>query len=398
MSEPTSPFHFEALHTCPDTGARAGRFHTPHGIVETPAFMPVGTRGTVKGIPPWELRELGSQMLLANTYHLHLRPGEDVVAELGGLHGFMGWDGPILTDSGGYQIFSLSEIRRIDEDGVSFKSVVDGDRIRLTPERAVEVQTKLGADVIMAFDHCPSNPLDRDEVETATRRTHDWLARCVRRHRELGGEERGQALFGIVQGGAFEDLRLRSVEAITSHDLAGYAVGGVSVGEGRESMRRAVEVAAPALPAEKPRYLMGIGTPEDFLHAVGHGCDLFDCVTPTRHGRTHQAFTSYGRVNLRNAKWERDAEPLDPTCACRTCTHFSRGYLRHLCKTGEMLAGILLSLHNLHYFNELLAEMRRQLAAGTFGAWSVNYGVRHFSSPSPLLEVLPRVAKEKKSD
>lgn len=351
-------FGFALLARDARTRARAGLFQTPHGEVRTPAFMPVGTRGTVKGVFPRDLRAVGSTMILANTYHLHLRPGEDVVANLGGLHRFMGWDGPILTDSGGYQVFSISEGTTIDDDGVTMRSVVDGSVVRFTPERVIDIERKLGADVAMAFDHCPANPNDRAQCAAAVARTHAWLERCVARHRHHGAESSGQALFGIVQGGVFEDLRRASVESACAHDLVGYAVGGVSVGEEREQMRTAIEIAAPLLPEDKPRYLMGVGTPEDFFDAVERGIDLFDCVTPTRHARNHHAFTSQGPVNLRNAAWREDASPLDAACDCTACTQFSRGVLRHLCQTNEMLGGMLLTLHNLRFFHRLMEQIR----------------------------------------
>lgn len=359
-----SAFSFHVLARCTSSGARVGRFETPHGAVETPAFMPVGTRATVKGVLPRDLRQAGARMLLANTYHLHLRPGEDVVAELGGLHRMMAWDGPLLTDSGGYQVFSMRALVRLDEGGATFRSIIDGAAVRLTPENAVEIQAKLGADVQMAFDHCPPEPLDQAGVEDATARTHRWLERSVRRHRELGGEERGQALFGIVQGGAFPELRSASVEAVVAHDLVGYAIGGVSVGEDRSHARAAVTHTAPLLPADRPRYLMGVGTPEDFFDAVAAGIDLFDCVTPTRNARSASAFTSRGRLNLRNRGWMRDAGPLDPSCDCIACTEYSLGTLRHLCTTDEMLGPMLLSLHNLRFFHHLLERMREAIAAG----------------------------------
>lgn len=361
-------FGFKLEATSPNCAARLGTFTTPHGDIATPAFMPVGTQGTVKGILPGELRGVGTKMLLANAYHLHLRPGEDLVAELGGLHKFMGWDGPILTDSGGYQVFSMADLARIDEHGVTFKSIIDGSQIRMTPTRSVEVQSALGADVAMAFDQCPTDPTRRNDVIEATDRTHRWLELCVRRHRELGGEERGQALFGIVQGGAFEDLRRASVDAVCAHDLVGYAIGGVSVGEDPEDMRLALGAAAPLMPADRPRYLMGIGTPRDFLDAVMAGVDLFDCVTPTRHGRTHQAFTPSGRMNLRNARFARDPRPIEEGCNCPACVRFSRAYLRHLCKAGEMLGGILLSLHNLRAFHRLMERIRAAIPSGQLTA------------------------------
>jgi queuine tRNA-ribosyltransferase len=320
--------------------------------------MPVGTKGTVKGDFPRDLAAVGTTMLLANTYHLHLRPGEDVVQRLGGLHRFMGWNGPILTDSGGYQVFSLGHLAQLDEDGVTLRSVVDGAPVRLDPERVIDIERKLGADIAMAFDHCPSDPTDRAQVAAACARTRTWLERCVRRHREHGGEDSGQALFGIVQGGIFEDLRRASVESALEHDLAGYAIGGVSVGEERAHMLAALDAAAPLLPAARPRYLMGVGLPEDFFDAVERGIDLFDCVTPTRHGRNHNAFTSRGRVNLRNTGWRDDARPLDPECACPACRDFSLGTLRHLCTSDEMLGAMLLTLHNLRFFHEIFARMR----------------------------------------
>jgi queuine tRNA-ribosyltransferase len=348
-----------------DGRARTGVFTTPHGDVPTPAFMPVGTRGSVKGVRPDELRSLGTRMLLGNTYHLALRPGHELVRELGGLHRFMGWDGPILTDSGGYQIFSLSDLTKIDEDGATLRSVVDGAKVRFTPESVMEIEHALGADVIMALDHCPGVPEDRAAVADATARTHRWLARCVRAWQARGGVASGQALFGIVQGGAFDDLRAESVAAVTAHELPGYAIGGVSVGEDRAAMRRAVDAAAPLLPEQKPRYLMGVGTPLDLYEAVSAGVDLFDCVTPTRHGRNHQAFTFEGRLNLRNARFERDQGPLDPGCDCPACRCVSRAYLRHLCQAGEMLAGVLLTQHNLRFFHRCMERMRAAIEGGT---------------------------------
>ena len=303
-------------------------------------------------------------MVLANTYHLHLRPGEETVAGLGGLHRFMAWDGPILTDSGGYQVFSLADIRSIDQDGVDFRSIVDGSSVRFTPERVMEIQRRLGADVVMAFDHCPSDPLQRREVQTATERTHRWLDRCVHAWRLAGGLESGQALFGIVQGGAFEDLRRSAVDAVVTHDLPGYAVGGVSVGEEREAMRVACQASLPLLPEDRPRYLMGVGTPLDFFDAISMGADLFDCVTPTRHARNHQVYTNRGRINLRNRVWKDDPRPLDEACSCPACRQYSRGVLRHLCTSNEMLGGVLLTLHNLWTFHTLLSDLREAIPAG----------------------------------
>jgi queuine tRNA-ribosyltransferase len=369
-------FAFRVERSSGASRARSGVFTTPHGEVRTPAFMPVGTRATVKGVTSRELAALGTTMLLANTYHLHLRPGEDLIGELGGLHAFMRWNGPILTDSGGYQVFSLADLRKIDDDGATFRSVVDGATVRFTPERVIEIEAKLGADVAMAFDHCPSSPGDRAEVELATDRTHRWLERCVRRHRELGGESRGQALFGIVQGGAFADLRERSVEAVCAHDLAGYAIGGVSVGESRDQVLAAIDAACPRLPEDRPRYLMGVGTPRDFFDAIERGVDLFDCVTPTRHGRTAQAFTREGALNLRNAKFARDPRPLDERCDCPTCRDgTSRAYLRHLVKSEEMLGAILLTHHNIRWFHRLMEDVREAIARGELARTRSEYRV-----------------------
>jgi queuine tRNA-ribosyltransferase len=330
--------------------------------------MPVGTRGTVKGVHPKDLASLGTRIVLANAYHLHLRPGEATVERLGGLHGLMGWDGPILTDSGGYQVFSLGHLARVDDDGVTLRSVVDGSPVRLTPESVIDIERALGADVIMAFDHCPPDPTDREAVESATARTARWLERCVARHRSHGGDDRGQALFGIVQGGVFEDLRRASADAALAHGLAGYAIGGVSVGEDRAHVRAAVAAAAPLLPDDRPRYLMGVGTPVDFFDAIESGLDLFDCVTPTRHGRTHSAFTSAGTVNLRNTGWKDDRSPLDPACDCPACSRFSRGALRHLCASGEMLGAMLLTMHNLRFFHRLLERIRGAIVEDSLAA------------------------------
>jgi queuine tRNA-ribosyltransferase len=361
-------FRFELLAVDSSSGARRGRLHTPHGTVETPDFMPVGTRATVKGLTPEQLRSVGVEMLLANTYHLHLRPGEKVIEELGGLHRFMGWERPILTDSGGYQMFSLRHLTRIDERGAYLRSVVDGDPVALTPESVIGIERALGADVIMALDHCAPDPLDRAAVEQATARTHRWLERCVRAFEEQPPPHAPQALFPIVQGGAFDDLRREAVERTLeiAPDSAGFAIGGVSVGEDRAAMRAAVRSSAPHLPPDRPRYLMGVGTPADFLLAISEGVDLFDCVTPTRHGRNHQAYVPGGRINLRNQVHARDPRPIDEGCDCPTCARFSRAYLRHLCTTGEMLAGVLLSLHNVRVFERLMERLRDAIERGRF--------------------------------
>jgi len=351
--------------------ARAGTLTLPHGAVETPAFMPVGTQGTVRALSPLDLRAIGTRMVLANTYHLHVRPGEDVVAALGGLHRFMGWDGPLLTDSGGFQIFSLDGFRRVDDDGVEFQSHVDGGRRRLTPERAVEIQWALGPDVAMALDHVVAGTTDATGATDALERTTRWLARARRRHAELseGAPER-QTLWPILQGATYPDLRARAVDQVLAlGPWTGIAVGGLAVGEPRATMYATLDALEPALPAGTPRYLMGVGFPEDLLEAVARGMDLFDCVAPTRHGRNGQAFTPDGAVNLRNAAHRTDVAPLDPSCDCETCRTYSRGYLRHLFVADELLGLRLLSLHNVRFLIRLGEEARRRVLDGTFDAW-----------------------------
>jgi len=342
-----------------DGSARRGRLSTPHGVVDTPAFMPVGTAGAVKGVTSRQLRETASQMILANTYHLQLRPTAEVVAKLGGLHRFMGWDGPILTDSGGYQVFSLARLRTISDDGVAFQSHIDGAELRLDPRLAMDIQVKLGADVIMAFDHCPPLPCDRETLWAAVDRTIRWAALCKELHRP--GR---QALFGIVQGGLDLALRRRCLEAIVDIGFDGYAIGGLSVGETHDEMVAVLEPIALALPAGCPRYLMGVGMPRDIVEAVRVGVDLFDCTLPTRNGRNTWAFTAGGLVKLRNEKHRRDDGPLEADCDCETCQRFSRGYIRHLFNAGEMLGPTLTSIHNLRFYQRLMARIRDLIRAG----------------------------------
>jgi queuine tRNA-ribosyltransferase len=345
--------------------ARAGRLGTPHGAVETPAFMPVGTAGAVKAVLPRDLQEVGAQIVLANTYHLMLRPGDEQVAALGGLHGFSGWSGPFLTDSGGYQVFSLAGLRRLDEEGVTFQSHLDGSRHRLTPERSMEVQRRLGADIVMAFDECPPYPAAREAVAEATARSTRWAQRS--REAFLGGGTEGrQWLFGIVQGGVHLDLREQSAREILSLDFPGYAIGGLSVGEPKEDMVRVVEHLDPILPADKPRYLMGVGTPQDLLEAVARGIDLFDCVLPTRNARNGQLFTRAGRLSIRNARYRDDGGPADPSCGCYTCRTVSRAYLRHLHVAGEISAAIFMTIHNLAHYLDTLRRMRQSILLGQF--------------------------------
>jgi queuine tRNA-ribosyltransferase len=343
--------------TARDGRARAGVLRTPHGDLLTPVFAPVGTQATVKAVTPDQLRELGASLVLANTYHLYLRPGAGRVADLGGLHRFMAWNEPILTDSGGFQVFSLAARRTVDEDGVTFQSHIDGSSHRLTPESAIAIQEALGADIIMALDEC-ADPHDRSYNEQALARTHAWAARC------LAAKQRSdQALFGIVQGGAFTDLRRQSAEVIGALDFPGVAIGGLSVGESKEEMAAMLEVVDAILPATKPRYLMGVGSPEDLVEGVLRGIDIFDCVLPTRMARNHAALTRRGRINLRNTAYADDARPIDPECDCVACRSFTRAYLRHLVVAGEMLAATLISIHNLRVLIRLASDLRQAILA-----------------------------------
>jgi queuine tRNA-ribosyltransferase len=349
----TSSFRFEVFSADTGSRARSGRWHTPHGFVDTPAFMPVGTAATVKGLTPEQLRDAGVQMVLANTYHLALRPGADVVADLGGLHGLMQWDGPILTDSGGFQVFSLARLTQLDDDKVVFRSHIDGSTFELSPEKAIEIQEQLGADCIMCLDECPAHDVERERLEAAVDRTTRWAARCKEAQRRPD-----QALFGIVQGGIDKELRERSAKGLLPLDLPGYAIGGLGVGEEPTAMYAALDFTVPLLPADRPRYLMGVGKPIDLVEGVLRGVDLFDCVMPTRNGRNATAFTSSGLVRIRNACYERDQRPLDEECACPVCRRFSRGYLRHLFVANEMLGPILLSWHNVAFYQRLMADLR----------------------------------------
>ncbi len=340
--------------------ARCGRLVTPHGVVQTPAFMPVGTAATVKGVTPAQLRTTHASIILANTYHLQLRPGAEVVAGFGGLHKFMGWDGPMLTDSGGYQVFSLARINKITDDGVEFQSHIDGARMKLNAESATEIQNKLGADIIMAFDQCPPLPCPPEELERAVERTISWAARCKRAHRRSD-----QALFGIVQGGLDLSLRRRCAEALVGLEFDGYAIGGLSVGESFAEMVGVLGPLAPELPADRPRYLMGVGMPRDILAAVQAGVDMFDCVLPTRNGRNAYAFTATGPLKMRNEKHRLDDRPLELDCDCETCQNFSRGYIRHLFNCGEMLGPTLTSIHNVRFFQRLMARIQARIRDDT---------------------------------
>ena len=357
-------FEFRIVAQDPETGARAGELVTPHGVVPTPAFMPCGTQATVKTLTPDHLEEAGVEMLLCNAYHLGLRPGDELVARMGGLHRFMGWPRPILTDSGGFQVFSMADLRTVSEGGVVFRSHLDGKEIFLTPERCVEIQNNLGADIIMILDECPPFPTTEAVARAAMERTIGWAARCRAAHRR---EE--QALFAIVQGCTYPDLRSECADRMTAMDFPGYAIGGLSVGEGHDLMLKMISCTVPRLPRRKPRYLMGVGLPEDIVAAVKLGMDLFDCVIPTRCGRNGLAFTSLGRVKVRNLAYRADERPLDPACDCLACRRFSRAYLRHLLTAGEVLGLTLMSLHNVRYYVRLMAHMREAIVAGRFGAF-----------------------------
>ncbi len=343
-----------------DGNARVGRFSTPHGVIPLPAFAPVGTQATVKTLTPDELHMLDVDIILSNTYHLYLRPGAELIAELGGLHQFMGWDGPILTDSGGFQVFSLAHRRKLDKDGVTFRSHIDGSKHRFTPEIVVRTQELLGSDIIMPLDVCPT-PDVRSEVEEAVRLTNAWALRAREAHTRSG-----QALFGIVQGGIFPDLRETSARFLVELDFPGYAIGGLSVGETKEQMYATLDVTVPMLPADRPRYLMGVGTPEDILEAVERGVDLFDCVLPTRVARNGGLLTHEGRINIRNARFTRDPQPIEPGCTCYTCQRFSRAYLRHLFKAGETLGLRLATIHNIHFMERLMMAIRKSIREGRF--------------------------------
>jgi queuine tRNA-ribosyltransferase len=350
------PFAFHLQST--DGAARAGVFETPHGPVHTPAFMVVGTQAAVRAMTPEQVRATGAEVLLANTYHCALRPGEQIIEKLGGLHSFMRWDGPILTDSGGFQVFSL-ESKEISDRGVRFKNEVTGDAMDLTPERSIEIQNALGADIIMAFDECTPFPATEAQAAAGVKRTLAWLERCVRAH-----AREDQALFGIVQGSTYEALRTRCAGGVLQHDLPGYAIGGVSVGEGHELLCRITAHTVPQLPERKPRYLMGVGLPEDLLAAIGYGVDLFDCVIPTRYARSASVFTARGRIRLTNRKYRRDAYPIDPSCDCAACAGgFSRAYLNHLFAANEVLSAILASIHNVHFYQRLVRDARRAIQA-----------------------------------
>jgi len=361
--------HFTLLKTDPVTAARRGRLTTRHGVVETPIFMPVGTQGTVKAVTPAHLREIGAQIILGNTYHLNLRPGSELIRDLGGLHAFMGWEGPILTDSGGFQVFSLAKLRRVRDEGITFQSHLDGATIFLGPREVMTIQQNLGSDIAMVLDECPPWPGEREVCQRAVGRSHRWARECLAAARDLGMPAAGQLVFAIVQGSIFDDLRREAAEALGALGFPGYAIGGVSVGEPEPEMFRQVAATTPHLPADKPRYTMGLGSPPQLLKMIALGVDMFDCVLPTRCARNGQVFTPDGPMNLRNEQYRADPRPVVEGLDNYTCRHFSRAYLRHLTLANEMLAGTLLTIHNLHFYLDLMAQARAHLEAGDFDPW-----------------------------
>jgi len=367
--------------------ARLGRLTLPHGVVDTPAFMPVGTYGTVKAMAPRELSEIGAQIVLSNTFHLWLRPGLDVIGDHGGLHRFMNWQGPILTDSGGFQVYSLGEMRKITEEGVKFRSPVNGDACFLTPEVSMRIQHVLDSDIVMCFDDCTAFPATEAQADDSMQMSLRWAERCKRAHHD--GLGNANALFGIVQGGMFEPLRDRSLERLVDIGFDGYAIGGLSVGEPKDDMLRILRHVAPRMPADRPRYLMGVGTPSDIIAAVREGVDMFDCVLPTRNARNGWLYTRHGTIKLRNAQYTRDLRPVDETCSCYTCRNFTRAYLHHLQKANEILGAYLNTLHNLHTYQTLLRELRAAIAAGTLADYQ--WGEPTAEVPT---EVLPEVPTE----
>lgn len=348
---------YELMKTCKQSGARLGKITTPHGEIETPVFMPVGTLATVKTMSPEELKEIGAQIILSNTYHLWLRPGHDIIEEAGGLHEFMNWDRPILTDSGGFQVFSLSDLRKIEEEGVHFRNHLSGEKLFLSPEGATHIQNALGSDIMMAFDECPPYPAEYDYMKSSVERTSRWAERCLKAHKRPND----QALFGIVQGGEYEDLRKQSAEDLVSLDFTGYAIGGLSVGEPKEVMNKVLEFTTPLLPTNKPRYLMGVGSPDSLIDGVIRGIDMFDCVLPTRIARNGTCMTSNGRLVVRNAKYARDFSPIDENCDCHVCKTYTRAYIRHLIRCDETFGIRLTTYHNLYFLIKLMEQVKQAI-------------------------------------
>ena len=372
----TDAISYELIHQDRKTGARRGVIHTPHGDIQTPVFMPVGTQAAVKAMRPEQVRELGAEIILSNTYHLYLRPGHELIREAGGLHRFMNWNRAILTDSGGFQVFSLGQLRKITEEGVRFQSHIDGSRHILTPEKAVEIQNALGSDIMMAFDECAPYPADREYIRDSMERTLRWLERCKAAHRN---RER-QSLFAIMQGGMYRDLRRECAERMVEMDFPGYAIGGLSVGEPKEQMLEILDDCVDYLPQDRPRYLMGVGTPDYLFEAVERGIDMCDCVEPTRIARHGLATTSRGRINIKNARFERDFSPLDPECDCYTCRNYSRAYIRHVFKAGEMMSAMLLSNHNLHFLINMMAGMRKAIEEDRFTEFKKEFYDKYYGT------------------
>ena len=378
-TQPAGRFSYSLKAT--DGKARLGEISTPRGVIRTPAFMPVGTAATVKGMLPESVAATGADILLGNTYHLMLRPSAERIDRLGGLHRFMNWDKPILTDSGGFQVMSLSGLRKLTEEGVTFKSHIDGSRHHLTPERSMEIQRLLGSDIVMCFDECPALPATDEAVARSMRLSMRW----AQRSRDAFGDRPGHALFGIQQGGVTQDLRAESAAALRGIGFDGYAVGGLAVGEGQEAMFGVLDYAPDMLPADKPRYLMGVGKPDDIVGAVKRGIDMMDCVLPSRSGRTGQAFTRHGVVNIKNARHQDDPRPLDENCTCPACRGYSRAYLHHVFRAGEMISGMLLTWHNLHYYQDLMQTMRAAIAAGRFAAFEAEFHAQRAEGDIPQL-------------
>ena len=370
---------YELIKTCKQTGARLGRVHTPHGSFDTPAFMPVGTLATVKTMSPEELKEMGANIILGNTYHLLLRPWTEVIKAAGGLHKFMNWDRAILTDSGGFQVFSLSEFRKIEEEGVHFRNHLNGDKLFLSPEKAMEIQNILGSDIMMAFDECPPYPAEYDYMKKSVERTSRWAERCLKAH----ARPQDQGLFGIVQGGEYEDLRRQSAEDLVSLDFPGYAVGGLSVGEPKDVMNRTLEFTTPYLPTDKPRYLMGVGSPDSLIDGAIRGIDMFDCVLPTRIARNGTLMTSEGRLVVKNAKYALDFGPLDPNCDCHVCQNYSRAYIRHLIRCDETFGIRLTSYHNLYFLLKLMEQVRQAIMEDRLGDFREEFFEKYgFNKPN----------------
>ena len=366
------PFEFELLHVCKQTGARRGRLHTPHGVIETPIFMPVGTQASVKTMSPDELKECGAQIILSNTYHLHLRPGENLIKKAGGLHAFMNWDRPILTDSGGFQVFSLADLRKLTEAGVEFRSHLDGSKMFIGPEESIGIQEALGSDIAMQFDECSPYPCDYTRAKDAMYRTIRWLERCMK-----AKTRQDQALFGIVQGAFYKDLRIECAKEMSQLDLPGFGIGGLSVGEPKEIMYDMLDAMMPYMPQNKPRYLMGVGSPDCLIEGVLRGVDMFDCVLATRVARNGTVFTHDGRLVVRNAKYAEDFTPLDADCDCYACKNFTRGYIRHLFKAGEILALRLNSIHNIYFLTHMMTEMREAIENDALLDWTNEFYARH---------------------